>query len=152
MKRTPLKRRTPLKASKKGKNAPKRRGLRKNGKSPVSKIKRQIQAKLRLNAIERDGGCVLMGKTTMECNEVLQAEHLVSRANSASFADMENIVCLCSHHHIFWKPQNQARYWELIRRHIGEERWAKVQAWAKDKSPHPMKRWDWEQALEKLST
>ncbi len=54
---------------------------------------------------------------------MLQAEHLNSRAHSISFADTRNIITLCQRHHIYWKPQNSKRYWEIIEELIGPARW-----------------------------
>lgn len=86
------------------------------------------------------------------CSQVLQAEHLVSRANSASYGDLRNIVCLCSRHHIFWKPQNSRRYWELIEELIGPERWEYVRATEADKSPHRMGAYEWGQIEKELES
>lgn len=110
----------------------KRSSLRSLGKSERSKQLRRIQDLLRQIAIKRDGGCILCnhpetgrcGGYTSAGRLILQAEHLVSRSNMATFGDMRNIVCLCQRHHIFWKPQNSQKYWELIEKIIGTERWA----------------------------
>lgn len=135
-------------------------GLRKKAKNPVSKTKGRIQALLRLRAIERDGGCVLRDyPITGECGPykadgdlILQAEHLVGRANSISYGDLDNIVCLCMKHHFYFKKQHGALYWSLIEEIIGPERWEKVQAWERDKSPHRMYASDWLRIEESLST
>jgi len=123
MKRTPFKNkiRKPLKRTK----------LRVKGISSSSELKDEIQAVLREGAIKRDKVCVLShyqeagrcGGYKMNGELVLQAEHLNSRSNTATFGDMRNIVLLCKYHHIFWKPKNSALYWELIRKHIGEEQY-----------------------------
>jgi len=128
----------------------KRTPLRKKGKSDVSKTKERIQKLLRQLAIKRDGGCVLRDRLHLlppgyqSCNDVLQAEHLVTRASSGSFGDMRNIVCLCSHHHLHFKPQHSQLYWEHIKEVLGEERWEWYKRARDDWSPHPMKLWDWE--------
>lgn len=99
--------------------------LRKVGKSTAAVMKRRIQALLRQIVIQRDGGCIfriVLGN----CNETLQAEHLITRSNSSTFGDTRNIVCLCQYHHIFWKPQHSRLYWELIEKHLGPQRWAWV--------------------------
>lgn len=118
----------------------KRGKLRVAGKSDTATVKREIQALLREYAIARDGGCVLKDKGAGVCAGPLQAEHLVSRANSASFGDMRNIICLCQRHHIFWKPQNSRLYWELVEEIIGPERWAWIKRVEADKRPYKM---DW---------
>lgn len=143
-----LKRRTPLK---------------KQSDSSVSKLKRDIQAKLRQRAIERDGSCVIgqyqhwLPFQYQECGPhrndgelILQAEHLVGRANSASYADMDNIILLCMRHHFFFKKQHGALYWELVRKHIGEARWAKVQQYELDHFPHHFVKQDWKDQLDGL--
>lgn len=137
-----------------------RKKIRKQGKAPVSKIKRAIQANLRSKAILRDGGCVLRhylhwlpikyqscGRYRADGELILQAEHLVGRANSASYADMDNIVCLCVNHHFFFKRQHGALYWEIIRKHIGEERWRKIQEWEQDKATHKFTTKEWRDKL-----
>src|SRR5690349_21322602 len=65
-------------------------------------VKRRIQVLLRDIAIAQDGGCVLRfypeadncGGYRKDGQLILQAEHLVTRKNSVSYADMRNIVCL----------------------------------------------------------
>lgn len=132
--------------------------IKKKGSSPTALLKEKIQAKLRDNAIERDGGCILRhypesgrcGGYRNDGELILQAEHLNNRQHSVSFGDMDNIVCLCKNHHIFFKKREPVLYWILIRAHIGEERWEKVEKWTKDRSPHRMTAYDWEQVLESL--
>lgn len=126
--------------------------LNKIGKSEVTKCKLRIQALLRKMAIIRDGGCILRhyeeagqcggyGKVSGEL--ILQAEHLNTRERNISFGDMRNIVCLCQHHHGYFKPQYSLIYWDLVRRHIGEDRWAWLQRVIKDRKSYPMGLWDW---------
>lgn len=150
MKRSWLKRKTPLKA----KNGFKvtRSALRKVGKDTVSEVKVRIQALLRKLAIQRDGGCVLRhygdcgacGGYKMDGELVLQAEHLVTRSNSISFGDMRNIVCLCRNHHSFFKPKYSRLYWEIIEKHIGEERWKWIKKVEADKKAHRFTLYDWQ--------
>lgn len=105
--------------------------LRLVGHSTTTELKADIQALLRELAIKTYGTCVLSkypetgkcGSYTKSGNLILQAEHLNGRSNTATFGDMRNIVLLCQRHHIYWKPQNSEKYWELIRKIIGEERW-----------------------------
>jgi len=59
---------------------------------------------------------------------------------------MRNIVCLCQRHHGYFKQQNGALYWDLIRRHIGEERWAWLQRVIADRKIYPMSANDWVKA------
>lgn len=133
--------------------------MKRKKKSRGATSKENIQALLRERVIERDGGCVLRLKTASgECGGytndgdlILQAEHLNGRANSVSYAELDNIVCLCMRHHIFFKRQNPALYWILIRQVLGEKRWGKVQAWILDRSPHRVHAAEWEAKEKALS-
>lgn len=139
MKRTPLKRKTKLRVK---------------GKSETSEIKRDIQALLREIVIIRDGGCILRNfPETGKCGGrrkdgelILQAEHLHTRANSASYADHRLVVCLCKRHHIFWKPQHADEYYQIVKYHIGKERTELLERVQNDHKPHKM---DWK--LEKVA-
>lgn len=144
----PLRRTSPIP---KIKQAWVRSKLRVVGQTSAAAVKQEIQALLREHAIKRDGGCVLRhypeagacGGYRKDGELILQAEHLVTRSNSASFADMRNIVCLCRHHHGHWKPEHSLRYWKLIERHIGPQRWAWIQSVLDDRSPHRFYLSDW---------
>lgn len=149
MKQTPLKRKTPLKRSSK---PMKRTRLRKESKDDVPQCKKRIQALLRAIAIKRDGGCVLRhygeagqcGGYRQDGELVLQADHLITRSNTASFADMRNIVCLCKRHHGFWKKQHPLEFMDIIRRHVGEERYQWLREVIADKKPHRTSLYDWQ--------
>jgi hypothetical protein len=131
----------------------KRTPLRRSSKSPTALCKIRIQALLREIAILRDGGCVLRnfieagvcgGYGPKSGKLILQAEHLNTRERNISFGDMRNIVCLCQRHHGYFKQQNGALYWDLIRRHIGEERWAWLQRVIADRKTYPMGIYEWQ--------
>lgn len=147
MKRTPLKRGTSQLKRSAFKRKPvqrlRRTKLRIKGISTAAQLKDEIQAHLRQIAIKIYGTCVLSkysevgvcGSYTKDGNLILQAEHLNSRSHTGSFGDMRNIVLLCQRHHIYWKPQNSKRYWELIREIIGEKRWAWLKRVEQDHTP-----------------
>jgi hypothetical protein len=88
----------------------KRSSLKKESDSQTAVDKRTIQAKLREGAILRDGGCLLRhfpeagrcGGIRKDGELILQAEHLITRANSATYADLRNVICICRNHHIFF--------------------------------------------------
>ncbi len=137
-----LQRRTPLNRSSK---PMKRTKLRIVGHSTTSELKQEIQDTLRAIGLLRDGGCVLRtyheagpcgGRRKSDDGLILQAEHLVTRGNTATFADMRNIVILCRNHHMFFKPQQGSLYWNLIRRIIGEDRWKWMERARDDWTPH----------------
>lgn len=118
--------------------------LRVKGHSTTTELKDEIQALLRELAIKIYGTCVLSkypetgacGSYTIAGNLILQAEHLNSRSHTGTFGDMRNIILLCQRHHIYWKPQNSQRYWELIREIIGEERWTWYQRCKEDRTAY----------------
>ena len=69
--------------------------LKTKGTSEISQLKREIQRLLREIVIKRDGGCIL--RNIRHCGGVLgeailQADHLISRSNSATFADHRLVV------------------------------------------------------------
>jgi hypothetical protein len=67
--------------------------------------------------LRRDGGCILRNSfdvpscESFDKNGVLikQADHLITRANSATFADPRLVVCVCKGHH-GWKKWHQKEY------------------------------------------
>lgn len=88
---TPIKQRTPL---------------AKKGKSETALIKKEIQTLLRELVMECDGGCILRdvrcGHEIGDPGIVFQAEHLIERSNSATYADPRLVVCICKGCH-YWK-------------------------------------------------
>ena len=130
--------------------------LKTKSTSETALIKEDIQAYLRQIVIHRDGGCFLRhypeagacgSRPTKDGHLILQAEHLHTRSNAASYADSRLVVCICERHHIHWKPQHSSEYNQLARDFIGPERaalWDKIE---KERfRPHKM---NW--VLEKLA-
>jgi hypothetical protein len=112
--------------------------LKARASNETNDVKDRIQALVREIVIARDGGCVFrwsQWSPVPPCNGyakdghlILQADHLVTRANSATYADTRLIVCVCRGHH-FWKTYNKERYDEIVRSLIGPERcalWSKM--------------------------
>lgn len=140
----------------------KRTKIRVKGISDVSTTKQDIQDTVREIVIARDGGCIFRndadaGWGVPYCNAyakdghlILQADHLVTRANSATYADTRLIVCICKGHH-GWKKWNEARYNEIVRTVISPERvalWDKCHA---DRyTAHRTSLYDWGLALAAL--
>ena len=131
-----LKRRTPL-ASK--------------GTSHTARIKDDIQALLRAIVIQRDGGCILRDVHGVSpCNGftnagelILQADHLITRANSATYADYRLVVCVCKGHH-GWKKWHEREYNALLKTILPAERVALWEACEKDSwRPHRTSVHDW---------
>jgi hypothetical protein len=126
MKRTRLQRRTSLRAKQPWR--PKRTPLRQKGTSPTAEAKENIQALLRDIVILRDGGCIL--RNIRHCSDlVLQCDHLITRANSATYADSRLCVCVCRSCH-GWKSmgsnRNKQQYDAIVRTLLPPDR---VELW-----------------------
>lgn len=106
--------------------------MRPKSTSDTALTKERIQALLRQIVIKRDGGCLLRNSPeTTACGGwrkdgqlILQAEHLHTRSNSASYSDSRLVICLCKNHHIFYKPRHSNEYYETVKRLIGPTRTA----------------------------
>lgn len=107
----------------------KRSTLRKISKDPVAETKRRIQALLRDICMARDSGCIL---AQVRCNRrigdagvVWQADHLISRSNSATYGDPRLVVLICRDCH-GWKSLGsnlrKAEYDRLVRSILPLER------------------------------
>lgn len=134
----------------------KRTILKARGTSDTSVLKERIQYLVREIVIKRDGGCVLRdspgagacgGYGSKSGKLILQGEHLVSRSHSASFADTNNIVCICYRHHFHFKKQHSKLYWDLIEGIIGPKRWEMVEYWEQEVSSHQTSKVDWKLAI-----
>ena len=116
MKRSPLKRKTKLRVA---------------GKSSASEDKREIQSLLRQIVMKRDKGCILRmercGNELDTPGVVFQADHLVTRANSATYADHRLVVCVCRGCH-GWKHWHKEQYDALIKTILPEDT---VRLWEK---------------------
>lgn len=130
----------------------KRTRLKRESDSEVAVIKRDIQKELREGVIARDGGCFLRHfPEAGQCFDrrkdgelILQAEHLVTRSNSNTFADLRNAVCICRGHHLYFKPQHSFLYWKLVERFLGDTRWRWFKLAEADKKPYKV---DWKLSL-----
>lgn len=129
MKKTPLKR-TPWK--KKPSKPLKRTKLKLVGQSTVAEQKREIQSLLRQIVILRDGKCILYG---IKCGHIVgmegvvwQAEHLIERSNSATYADHRLVVLVCRNCHGWkhFKKSNHDQYDAWVRTRLSKDR---VELW-----------------------
>lgn len=127
----------------------KRSKLRKKSKQPAALAKDEIQNLLRQLAILTYGECWVKqaGITEMgECNDVLQYDHLETRAKNISYADFRLGVLVCKRHHWYHgspRKEQVTRYEELARGFIGKERaalWDRVRA---DNRAYPMGAYEW---------
>jgi hypothetical protein len=147
----PLKRTKPLRAHTK---------IRLAGRSETADTKREIQRLLREIVILRDGGCILRHVTIYGvpgCNGytnsgklILQADHLVTRANAATYADSRLVVCVCVGHHGWKSVGGNARkklYDEVVRSLLTPERVELWDACERDQwRPHRTGVYDWKLA------
>jgi hypothetical protein len=136
----------------------KRTKLRVKGISSISQLKDDIQYLVRLIVTIRDGGCIL--RSVRGCGAIasvlddkvvsdttIQADHLITRANSATYADTRLIVCLCKGCH-GWKHWHEKEYDEMVKKILPKDR---VELWKKceeDMHAHKTCKKDW--AMEKL--
>lgn len=126
----------------------KRSRLKRKGTSDTTKIKDEIQALLRQIVIIRDGGCVL--RKIRHCNHpVLQADHLITRSNSATFGDSRLVVCLCKACHGGFKQWHKEKYDALVKTVLPKERVALWERCEQERSSHKANKMDWK--LVKLS-
>lgn len=111
--------------------------MRQHALDQSAQDKKHIQEYLRQIVIARDKGCVLRDPLLQVKNQlpscngytndgelILQAEHLIERSNSATFADTRFVVCICKGHHGWkhFKTSNQECYEAVIRTIISPER------------------------------
>lgn len=113
---TPLNRRTALAAI---------------GKSDTAQLKQAIQDELLRIVLKRDGGCFLNGKFGHVCSGwrkdgtvVHQADHLIERSNSATYADPRLVVCVCKGIHAWkhFKKSNHDQYNAWVRQLLPPDR------------------------------
>lgn len=133
----------------------KRSILKQLNESPSAIAKREIQSLVRRIVILRDGGCILRNLVDAPpCSGwrkdgqlVLQADHLITRANSSTYADTRLVVCVCKGHH-GWKKYNKEQYDDVVSRVLSPER---VLLWegAMQDSWRPARRYsaDWELSI-----
>lgn len=123
------------------------------GHPTVPQLKKDIQALLREIVIIRDGKCILHG---IRCNHevgmeglVWQAEHLIERSNSATYADTRLVVLVCRNCHGWkhFKKSNHDQYDTWVKTKLSKERvilWERCEAdsWR----PAPTRSYDWQLA------
>ena len=96
--------------------------------SDTNNAKDEIQELARQIVIARDGGCIARNEPWHICNGfrkdgilILQADHLLTRANAATYSDIRLIVCVCNGLH-GWKRWNKEAYDARIRQLLPKDR------------------------------
>ena len=160
MRRTPFKRKT-YKEALEALNKP--RKVRVAGHETAKELKKDIQALLREIVMLRDKKCILYG---IKCNHeigindegvVWQAEHLIERSNSATYADLKLVVLVCKNCH-FWKhitDSNHAQYDKWVKAQFTPDRvvhWERCEdaSWKASKVDWKLTKIVLEQELKKL--
>lgn len=136
----------------------KRTRLRVKGHSETAELREEIQKLVREIVIARDGGCIfrnlydyLYGQPP--CNGyrkdgklILQADHLLPRSFSATFADPRLIVTLCKGHH-GWKSVGnnlrKAQYDEIVKKILPLDRVKLWEKWEEARQSHKTYKSDW---------
>lgn len=163
MKRSWIKRPAPIIKPLKPANPRGRPVLSAFSKSETATLKREIQALLREIVIIRDGGCIFRnlyyadfpqcGGYRNDGQIILQGDHLITRASSATYADSRLVVCVCKAHH-GWKSvganRRKAQYDEIVKTLISPERVALWEACERD-SWRPTRNFSMDWVLAKLA-
>jgi hypothetical protein len=130
----------------------KRTALRVAGISDTATTKREIQAVVRDIVIIRDGGCIL--RDIRLCggglgnDVVLQADHLITRSNSATYADTRLIVCLCKSCHAWKSIGSKREYDEMVKTILPADRVTLWEACERDSwKPKRTTAYDWSMEL-----
>jgi hypothetical protein len=77
--------------------------------------------KLFSEAIRKAGKCEASGQGQMTCSQQLQAAHIFSRSHKATRWDLENAVCMCSAHHLFWAHKEPYEFMTFVEMKKGKE-------------------------------
>lgn len=133
--------------------------IRVKGVSDTSELKSEIQRLVREIVMLRDKGCILKSRCGNEIGVpgiVWQADHLISRANSATFADPRLIVCICKGCHA-WKSvgsnMRKVEYDRLVKKILPPDR---VTLWERCEADswrvHKKGAYDWKLEIVSLKT
>lgn len=118
--------------------------------SDTADLKKEIQGLVREIVIIRDGTCIL--RNLRHCtDEVLQADHLITRSNSATYADTRLIVCICRSCHA-WKSLGgnlrKGQYDALVKTFLPKDR---IELWDRCEQdswrPARTGAYDWQMAI-----
>lgn len=135
----------------------KRSKLKRKSTSETTLVKDEIQAVVRLIVTKRDKGCILRKQRCGVIADVMddkvlslgviQADHLITRGNAATFADTRLIVCLCRGCH-GWKHWHKEQYDALVKSVLPRDR---VELWERAEQeswkPKRTSSYDWKLTL-----
>lgn len=136
----------------------KQRAIKTSSKLPpalyedTKSLKEQIQKLLREIVMIRDKKCILYGiKCSRQIGDegvVWQAEHLIERSNSSTYADLRLVVLVCRNCHGWkhFKKSNHDLYDEIVRSKLSPEL---VAHWDRCKADTKAYKVDWR--LEKIA-
>lgn len=133
------------------------------GHSETADLKKEIQYLVREIVIIRDKGCLFQREKGHICSGyandghlILQADHLMTRGNSGTFADTRLIVCVCKGIH-GWKSvgsnMRKAEYDERVKKLISKDRIELWEEWEKKRfNSFRMSAYDWKMEVVNLKS
>lgn len=75
------------------------------------------------------------------CKGYTAADHIITRAINATYADPDNVICLCNYHHIYWKPSHPTFYSDAVKKHIGTRKWNRIHKKSKQLTHYVLSDW-----------
>jgi predicted restriction endonuclease len=117
MKRTPLKRNTPLKV--KGTIKKKAKRARRDCAPTTKHLDKLWADVVKLRCLH---SCEMHGVAGRMCGNIMHAHHIFVRQHTATRWDLDNGMCLCAGHHL-WTHDNPCDSTDEIKELIGLERY-----------------------------
>lgn len=109
MKRTPLKRRSPL---------------RRQSNTPKAKLKRKAFELAKRFVRERDKVCQAQGADGEACGGILNASHIYPEGKYRSMRyDVDNMIGMCYKHHLHWWHKNPIEADNWVLGYLGREKY-----------------------------
>jgi len=90
-------------------------------KQTVSKLKKKADV-LFSKLVRQKNRCEAKWQGGMKCSSQLQCCHIFSRSRNNTRYDLNNAICACSSHHIFWMHKNPIEFTNWLRRRIGSDK------------------------------
>lgn len=102
----------------------KRSPLRKKSKTTEAQLKRKVFELAKRVARERDKTCRAEGVDGRTCWGYLQASHIYNEGTYRSMRyDLDNMIGMCTWHHIYWWHKNPIDAGIWIKNYLGEAKY-----------------------------